>query len=170
MLHSEKRAIVSLGALLAIFVLLTSCTGTGGREAVYNDITRPAGEGSLYDVNAKTSRILNRHNYETVRNEQSNQQVFFETNWLYRTPFRDEMLLGIVQARTKLTVRARLRRAAPVAGLSNLYIVRMMAENRVLFADNDAWRTVPNTAEYKAYINKMAKDLENELRMAIRKF
>ena len=170
MLHSEQRVVMSLGGMVWSLILLAGCAGAGGNESVYRDITRPAGEGSLYDINTKTSRILNRNNYETIRNEQTDHLIFFETNWRYRTPFTDELSQGVVEAQTRLTVRARPRRAATVAGASNLYIVKLVAENRVLFAGNATWVTIPNTGEYRAYIAKMAKDLENELRMAIRKF
>ena len=150
--------------------MVLGCSTLGRGAKTYRIVSQSAGEGTLYDVSLKTVRILDRFQYEIVRQENSAYMAFYETNWKYRLPFDDERAIGVVQARTRLTVRARPRRVATTAGTSNLYMVKMEAENMVLFADNGAWNVTPNTEEYMKYVRNIAKDLENELRMTLSKF
>ncbi|MCH8327029.1 MAG: hypothetical protein IID15_00710, partial [Candidatus Marinimicrobia bacterium] len=127
----------------------------------------PAGEGSLFTVAEKTLRILDRYHYGTVRQESSQQLVYYQTAWRYRLPFDDELEKGVIEARTRLTIRARPRRAAAMAGASNTYAVKMLAENMVQMADTGKWTRMPNSKAYKAYIREIAKTLENELKMSL---
>ena len=154
-------------ALIAACTVLQGCAAGGGGHEKYRNITRSAGEGSLINVYEKTSRILNRYHYETVRQEESQQLIYYETNWRYRIPFDDERNRGVVEARTRLTVKARPRRAAAMAGASNMYIVQVVAENLVQMDKDGRWIQMPNTEEYKSYIKEIAKALENELRMSL---
>ena len=158
--------------LVAACVALWGCAaGAGGSGTeTYKDITWRAGEGSMFIVNEKTLRILNRYNYETVRREDSQQLVFYQTSWKYRNPFDDELEKGVIDARTRLTVKARPRRTAAMAGASNMYAVQVVAENMVQMADTGEWTRMPNSEAYKAYIRDIAKALENELRMSINIF
>ena len=156
--------------LVAACAALWGCAAGGSRTETYKDITWRAGEGSMFIVNEKTLRILNRYSYETVRREESQQLVFYQTSWKYRNPFDDELAKGVIEARTRLTINARPRRSGTMAGASNLYVVQMVAENIVQMADTGKWTRMPNSEAYKAYIRGIAKALENELRMSINIF
>ena len=153
--------------LVAACAALWGCAAGGSRTETYKDITWRAGEGSMFIVNEKTLRILNRYSYETVRREESQQLVYYQTSWKYRNPFDDELEKGVIEARTRLTVKARPRRTATMAGASNMYAVQVVAENMVQMADTGEWTRMPNSEAYKAYIRDIAKTLENELRMSI---
>lgn len=165
------RFIVVAGFLWVV-VFLSGCSTLfkGDGTPIYRDLIVDAGEAPEHDVFVKTERILNRYIYETVRQEESSQLIYFETRWQYRPPFDDEKAQGITEARTRLTIQARPRRAATTAGGSNLYRVQIMAENMVQPEGNDEWVRMPNSDMYKAYIRKIAEDLKNEFRMSIRKF
>lgn len=164
----NSQATAALMTVIICTMALGCATGNGAKA--YSIVRQAAGEGTLLDVNAKTLRMLDRFQYEIVRTENSGQMAFYQTNWKYRIPFDDERAVGIVQARTRLTIRARPRRVATTAGSSNLYMVRMEAENMVMFEDSEIWTVTPNTSEYVQYVRTLAKDLENELRMTLSKF
>lgn len=158
--------------LMWVVVILGGCSilYQAGEVSGYRDYSVNAGEGTMRDVYVKTARILNRYLYETVRQEESTQLVYFETRWQYRTPFEDEQAQGVAEARTKLTIQARPRRVAVTAGASNLYTVQITAENMVQLQDGNEWIHMTNTDKYKAYIRDIAKELENEFRMSMRRF
>lgn len=158
--------LVSLG--LFLFGCSPLSRGQGGTG--YRDLILDAGEAPLQDVYTKSPRILDRYLYEIIREEESSLFIYFETRWQHRPPFEDEKKQGAVDARTRLTVEARLRRAAATAGASNLYTVKIVAENMVLPKESTEWGRIPNTDEYKAYVGQIAKDLENEFRLSIRRF
>lgn len=160
-----------LNSILVIATLMAGCASFMGDDTTgYRDITLSAGGAPAHDVYVKTARILNRHMYETVRQEESSQMLYFETRWRYREPFEDEQAQGITAARTRLMVQARPRLAAVAAGGSNLYRVQIVAENMVRLADSQEWVRIPNSKMYTTYIRQIARDLEIEFRLSIRKF
>lgn len=158
--------------LMWVAVILGGCSilSQAGDVSGYRDFSVSAGETTMHDLYIKTARILNRDLFEIVRQEESTQLVYLETRWQFRPPFEDEQAQGIAEARTRLIVRARLRRAAVIAGGSNLYTVQITAENMVQLIGAEEWSRITNTPMYKAYIRNIAKELENEFRMSMRRF
>lgn len=150
-------------------ILMIGCSSFSAGGSEYRNVVAEAGEGSLYDVNLMTLRIFNRFQYEPVRQEESPQMISYFSNWKYRIPFDDELSLGIIEARTRIIVRARLRRVPNMTGGYKMYQVKVEAENWVLFADTDVWTATPNSVDYVKYVRGFARDLETELRMTIYK-
>ncbi|MFB0517524.1 MAG: hypothetical protein ACETWG_13105 [Candidatus Neomarinimicrobiota bacterium] len=166
------RPIIFSVRLGAIALFLSSCAvlSVGGNASAYRDLTVGAGEATSRDIFVKAPRILDRYQYEIVRQEESSHQLYFETRWQLRSPLDDERLLGVVETRTRLTIQARPRRAAAVSGAANLYIVQIVAENMVRLSDHEEWIRIANTDMYKAYVRSVAEDLKNEFRMSMRRF
>ena len=94
------------------------------------------------------------------------EQIYFESDWRYRGPFDDELELGIVDARTRLTINATPR----TRGGMDLYTVRMMAETQVRFEDVNEYVIVPMTDMLMEYLKTISDDLRLELMQGIRRY
>lgn len=130
---------------------------------------RNVGTAYPLDMKQKTERIINKFNYTVVRREESYEQIYYETDWRYRSPFEDELELNIADARTSLTVNAVPKMRGGIPG-SDLYNVYLSAENEVRFEGSEEWIRVPLSNMLVAYLNKIAEDLKLELLQGIRRY
>lgn len=157
-----------LSIILALVILL-SCSSSMKKESLSTDYSANLGTATSYDFKEKTQRLLMRYQYELVRFEETSDQIYYETEWKNRTPFDDELELGIVEGRTRFTINAHPRGRIGVGG-ADLNVVRLFGENMVRYEGSDEWLRVPMSKMLRAYFNKFAEELKLEFRTGIRKF
>lgn len=157
--------------LLFLLPFFIGCAGSasGDKTEPSNGFSTDVGTATEFDFYQKTRRILDRYQYEIIRQEESVDMLYVETRWNDRIPLEDEQAIEIVQARTRVIVQARPRTRGGT-GSSRVYKVHFIAENEVLFINNDEWVRVPLTPQCRAYLAKFADDLQTEFRTGIRKF
>jgi hypothetical protein len=162
---------ISRAGLLILMPIFVNCAGSSsGGSTLSHTYIANVGTATSFDVNEKTRRLIDKHHYVIFRHEQSQDMIYFETEWRDRAPFQDEQDNGIIQARTRFILEARPRIRAEVAGSSDLNNVRLIFENMVLFESSPDWQYVPMTAMCKSYVRRIADDLNTDFRTGFRRF
>ncbi|MCI0693395.1 hypothetical protein L0337_15495 [candidate division KSB1 bacterium] len=164
------KSIFSLGLCLLIPFLIDCAGSSSGGSTPSHTYIANVGTATSFDVNEKTRRLIDKHQYVVFRYEQSQDMIYFETEWKERAPFQDEQDSGILQARTRFILEARPRIRVEVAGSSDLNNVRLIFENMVLFESSPDWQYVPMTAMCKSYVRRIADDLNTDFRTGFRRF
>ena len=104
---------------LALGVLLAGCGASLGRQ-MRNDI----GRATLRDIQLHVPEVLADHGYSISQRRQTTGRIYYETAWLYRAPFDDEVERGVQEVRTRFIVQGR-------KGGSDFYDVEIRVENSV---------------------------------------
>jgi len=160
--------------LCFLIPILIGCAGSGSSSRSGGDSSSSyianVGTATSYDVRDKTQRLIYKHHYVVFRAEESQDMIYFETEWKDRAPFQDEEEGGILEARTRFILEARPRIRAEVAGSSDLNNVRLIFENLVLRESSPEWIYLPMTAMCKSYVRRIADDLIIDFRTGFRKF
>lgn len=161
---------IYFSALLLLLVFWScSSTYTVTRDLNPTVFTTRIGTATSYDFKETVSRLLNRYQYDVVRFEQTNDQIYIETYWRYRFPFEDEINLGVADAETRFIINARPRKRSYLSS-SDLWVVQFQGENQVRLGNSDAWVNAPMTNMAMSYFNKFADDLKIEFYTGLRKF
>lgn len=165
------KPLTSCAVLSLLISLSVGCAGSasGDKAEGSSGYSTDVGTATEFDFYQKTRRILDRYQYEIIRHEESADMLYLETRWKDRYPFQDEQEIQVVQAMTRVIVQARPRTRGGMS-TSRIYKVNFIAENMVLFANNDAWVHIPLTLMCREYLGKFAEDLRTEFRIGIRKF
>ena len=93
------------------------------------------------------------------------EDVRLETSWKDVVTFADEQAAGYVAARVRIFVNARPRNRA--AGNASTFSSRMEAEFEARLSMGGNWEPVMITAEREAYLDEIAKYLENEFKAGV---
>ena len=108
------------GSALAAIVLLAGCGASLGGRQLRDDI----GRATLRDIQLHVPEVLADHGYSINQTRQTVGRVYYETSWLYRAPFDDELERGVREVRTRFIVQGR-------RGGSDFYDVEIRVENFV---------------------------------------
>lgn len=155
-------------AVATLAVALSACASAGraGTEADAARFEREVGTGSGPDVMASATKVIRQFQFE-VREQTNPPNIYIETHWRDRTPFRDEQALGIEGAQTRLVVRARQRGTTP---LGEVYGVNLAIENRVRTMGSESWSQASATREYRDWANRIADQFRRELNVGVRRY
>ena len=131
------RASMSRLLLSAAVLALVGCAASGGGSNLqsYRDQLGAATPG---DLARETRLIFDRYQFEMERQDSSTTYQAYETRWLGRTPFQDELDSGVTEARTRLIVRGRARGGGG-RGAGDVRQVEFFAENMVQLAGSTEW-------------------------------
>ena len=165
----QKSLLITIIVVAGLTTLL-GCASSSNTEAGANvkAYTTNLGTATLYDINQKTSLILDRYQFQIIRFESSTDMTYYETEWKSRYPFEDEIDQGVQQARTRIIIQATPRaRGALGADLST---VRLQVENQVRYRDGVEWHYAAVAGMLKSYIKELIDNLTTEFRTGIRKF
>jgi hypothetical protein len=135
--------------------LLTACASSGARVSSLN---WNVGEATASDAQEKTIQVLRKYQYQIERQE-GPPSIYIITRWKNRSPFTDEMAVGVQEARTRFVVEAR-------RGSQLLYTVRVRTENEVRIGD--VFESAEPTEEFTQYATELAEELRAVLLMGIR--
>jgi len=152
-----------------VLVFLTACAGSGGATSS-STYSADVGTATSLDVKDKGTSFLDRQQYQVVRQEETNELIYMETHWRFRSPFEDEVELGVEEARTRLFLRATPRGMRQQGLFSDISVVKLTAENQVRYLGETAWRDAHMTPKLRSYLRKLSDDLSIVFRTGIRKF
>ena len=163
------RLLVSLMLPTAVGVIVGCAAASGGgppRQTYSKDL----GSVTAHDLSRWTLDILQRYQFE-MEQTQTNSPSFalFVTRWRGRYPLQDELDVGVVEARTRITIRGRVRRPA-TGGASALMVAVFSAENMVRMGDSLEWRRGFMSPMFREYIEEIADRLKTELQSRVRVF
>ena len=153
-----------------LLIAIYSCSGTKGGKDRANPVKYKKKIEKVTRIdfqNKSRSVLMNRHQFQFFRNEDSEGQQYIETDWRYRPPFEDELNSGIVEARSKIVLTAFPRN---LTDPSALWVTNLEGLNEVRLEGSSAWVTLPMTVMAKKYFDKIADDLNIEFRMGVRAF
>ena len=150
--------------LIIVFALsLSMCAGSRSKSNV-GDYSIEVGVATPFDATDKTRRLLDRHHYELIREENSASGIYLETRWKERQPFEDEKELGIMGGRTRIIIRAQPR-SRYGSGMQVSYRMFFVAENEALLpANGGEWRRTAMTKMLKNHIKMIANEFKSEFR------
>ena len=157
------------GFVVAVLIFVGCSSQLRNTNIESTSFSEKIGNATSYDFTNKSFQHLIKYHYELIRFESNPSQLYLETSWKYRLPFKDEVQLGVEEAKTKIVISARPRKRAILNG-SNLNVVRMYAENLVRLIDSDEWIQIPMTNMLKSYLYRVSDDLKTDLLTGIRQF
>lgn len=161
------KSIPLLSCIALVFI--SACSGSG--EATRNSLyTADIGTATALDVKDKGRLFLDRQQYQVLRQEETNELIYIETHWRFRSPFDDEVEQGVEEARTRIFLRATPRGMRQQGLFSDISIVKLTAENQVRYRGETTWRDARITPQLRSYLRKLSDDLSIEFRTGIRKF
>jgi len=161
------KSIPSLSCFVLVF--LAACSGSGGttNNSTYDtDI----GTATSLDVKEKGTLFLDRQQYQVLRQEETTELIYMETHWRFRSPFEDEIELGVEEARTRIFLRATPRGMRQQGLFSDISSVKLTAENQVRYRGETTWKDAHITPKLRSYLRKLSDDLSIVFRTGIRKF
>ena len=163
------RLFVSLMRATAVVVIVGCAASSGGGPAPQT-YSKDLGAVTAHDLSRWTLDILQRYQFEMERTRtNSPSYALFVTRWRGRYPLQDELDVGVVEARTQITVRGRVRRPA-AGGMPALMVAVFSAENMVRMADSLEWRRGFMSPMFREYIEEIADRLKTELQSGVRVF
>ena len=155
----NKRLRVSL--LVLSFSLLSCAGGSGGGPSNQFKYSANVGQGTgivtpdgFREITYQT--LEGRFQYNILRFREMGNRISFETDWLNRDVFKDEVALGATEAKTRILGDGKFL-------ISPRKITRLLltAENMLLIAG--AWELKPATKECSEYLKDVFAKLENEI-------
>ncbi|GEM_PF-668858 len=165
-----RRLFICILATFLIFSWGCSSTRTKGERSNPSRYSKRIGNVTAIDFYEKTLKLLqNRYQYNIIRREQTENEIYIETNYLYRSPFEDERRMGIVSARTRIIIRA-LPRTQYMAPGATEWVVRMTGESQVQVQGSEEWVTMPMTDQAYKYFEKIRSRIKLEYDTGIQKY
>ncbi|MFW6090134.1 MAG: hypothetical protein ACODAB_10300 [Gemmatimonadota bacterium] len=117
------------------------------------------------DLFVRLPRVLAQHGYFIVEGEEHGRRYRFDTQWKYREPFPDEEERGIVEARTRIRVRAQFREEWGAA----MYAMRLEVENMVR-SSAGGWRHAPASDDFERHAGEIAREVRATIASGMRRF
>ncbi len=154
--------------ILCCVLLVGACSGPGADGERARDSTFRYNLGTSarwHIVSTAQDALLTRYGYRMNREVDTPEDVRLETSWKDVVTFADEQAAGYVAARVRIFVNARPRNRA--AGNASTFSSRMEAEFEARLSMGGNWEPVMITAEREAYLDEIAKYLENEFKAGV---
>lgn len=168
--HYTDRTLMnrSIFWILCYVLLVSACSGPGADSERAGNSTFRYNLGTSarwHIVSTAQDALLTRYGYRFNREVNTAEDVRLETSWSDMTTFADEQAAGYVEARVRIFVNARPRNRA--AGNASTFSARMEAEFEARLSMNGNWEPAAITAEREAYLDEIAKYLENEFKAGV---
>ena len=151
-----------------ICLIITSCAGSGGLIKPNRHMV-VVGEGSYYNFQNSSEKILDRYHYAVYRREEYGPRLYLETEWKDHKPLDDEFELGISDVQTRLIIEARPKMRDQSSNRA-MNIVKFSGEVLVRLGPMSDWKELAMTPERKKYFKQCADDLKFDLRASPQKF
>ena len=159
---------IQLGAVVAVAMLvIAGCGGSGASTRANSTFRASIGAYPLLNVVNVTQRaLLTRYQYTFSREVATDEELYYETNWLDATALDDERAIGVDFVRMRIIVSARPANRSP--GSAGSMRTTMRAEVQYHVSATDQWKEADMTEGREAYFDEIADYLENELRVMLR--
>lgn len=165
MRRAALSGIVATFGALGAFGAACASGGAGGTAAYRQDV----GIASEADAHDLVRMIVDRFQYQVLRDEVGSDALRIETYWRSRTPFDDERAQGIVAADSRLVIEGRARGYRDAGGIVDAappaphYALRLAVDNRVRTRRGEGWDETVNTPMFHAYADDIARAFRDEL-------
>jgi hypothetical protein len=159
-----------LMAATALLLQAIACAASGGPPKPETRYRVDLGRVTARVLDEELRRILGRYRYELVRSENRGTSLYYETHWNLRDMMADEIELGYQSAETRIIVEASQGTEfwlLDPARSDVLFRVEFVAENRLRRTPEYDWEEVPMTEMFREYIDRIARELEREIRSRI---
>lgn len=154
--------------ILCLVLFVSACSGPGsdGERATDNMFRYNLGTSAKWHVvSTAQDALLSRYSYRLNREVDTEEDVRLETSWKEMSIFADEQAAGYMEVRTRIFINARPRNRA--TGTANTFSARMEAEIEARLVVDGNWEPVAITVEREAYLDEIAKFLENEFKAGV---
>lgn len=158
-MNNSSFSRVALLAFTIFSLALASCSSSKAINTNSNTYQVRLGVSKQNTIDIETPRIFTRFGYQILRNEANVGEIFYETRWKKRAATEDERKLGIKQANTRLTLRAKPRVTA------GIYSVILIAENQYQDTETGEWRPSPLTDMAKDKIKEISDVFKTEFQV-----
>lgn len=144
---------VLVALALSILPLLSSCamaSSTPVDHAAFHDLGDLEGDQL---ANAVDRVISVGCGFSIARGSEQFATVYYETDWMERRPLSGERSRGVTVARTRLLIRGQRQSGGR-------YRAILEGENEVRTDSVPGWRTAPLTADFAAWMDRLAAQLK----------
>lgn len=149
-------------------LFLSACSGPGtDSERNINNVFRyNLGTSARWHiVSTSQDALVTRYSYRMNREVNTAEDIRLETSWKDVPTFADEQSAGYTEARVRIFINARPRNRA--TGTANTFSARMEAEFEAQSSAGGNWEPVEITVEREAYLDEIARYLENEFKAGV---
>jgi len=150
--NDPRSSGVLVALALSILPLLSSCataSSTPVDHAAFHDLGDLEGDQL---ANAVDRVISVGCGFSIARRSEQFATVYYETGWMERRPLAGERPRGVTAARTRLLIRGQRQSGG-------LYRALLEGENEVRTDSVPDWHTAPVTADFAAWMNHLAAEL-----------
>ena len=142
---------------VAAIVLLAGCGASLGGRQLRDDI----GRATLRDIQLHVPEVLAAHGYTINQTRQTVGRIYYETSWLYRAPFEDEVERGVQEVRTRFIVQGR-------RGGSDFFDVEVRVENAVRgILPSGEWSPLL-TSDFRDHMRSVSDELMMNINAGVR--
>ena len=179
-----------LTLFLFVMIFIINCAGSmGGKGDKYKS---GLGLVTTSDFTEKTERILQKYQYQILRNEQSSSELYIETDWKDHLPYDDEQEQLIVASRTRIIIRARPRSTTATqkgraeegasyedalraeqekeTGIAGVNTAEFSSEYMVQVEENPEWQRLKMSKSVQDHLKRIASELKMEFAAGARGF
>ncbi len=155
--------------VIIIGLFFTYCSG--GTTKSIRGFRKNMGDHLRDDIIDQSTKLFFKHGFEVERQEgvegETSGDVFIETKWKDRLPFDEEKADGIVAARTKIIIRARItQKALNFTSNQRMFKVSYTMENEFMVGLDREWVRRPLCSRLDAYCRRVYDEYKSQLRFA----
>jgi hypothetical protein len=151
-------------------LIVLSLSGCGGASLPRDVIRYDVGRGSRGDIELVIPEMLVRHGYTIQLRRNTASLLYFETAWLNREPFEDEVQQCEVECRTRIIVEARRQGG-------EIFSVTLRAENSFMAgpgmvtpSGEAVWNPLTPTPKFREHIGDISSDIGDRIDAGVRVF
>lgn len=152
---------------LALVLAATGCASTGGggggsESPVYRE---DLGRVMVLPLERARVKIYGKYNINIFREESTNRDFTYESEWIPRAPTLEETAVGVTAAQNRVTLSG----YRTTENLDGTYIYRttFQVENQVQSTDGPDWHPAPMPTETRNEFRRIFSDLQMELRAGV---
>lgn len=153
MLAFHPGRIARATALLTALVLVGmtwGCASSGLRGTEIRDL----GRGTQRDISLAVQDEVAKQGYLLTTYTETSTRMYWETSWLIREPFEDEVSKGVDRIRTRVIIRAQ-------RGASDFFLVTLRMENEATgLAPDGEWHRMPSTEMFRDHVRELSTAIE----------
>lgn len=145
-------------AILFLVLFYTGCAASGaGKKGGGESYHAPLGIFYRADFFGVSQHILlNKYQYQFVREEENPRLIYFETAWKSRSVYADEVAVGIREVQSRIRISAKARHAGQ-------YKIVFYAANNALDEGRDESEPGAVSQMCREYFDQIAKTCEPSL-------
>jgi hypothetical protein len=151
-----KKHLIYTTLIIGACFFIQSCKITEQTlESQYREVV---GTGTTARIDNETNAILARHQYTIIRGERSN-DIYYETGWVPRLTFPDEVIAGVKEVKTRVIIRARPSNRGETTlggGPIQTYNISFEGQAEYLMNDSTEWQKLPLTQSRSDYFKEIA--------------